>query len=205
MDYPALAKNARFYKYLDAIAELDPSTLETREEQLAFWINAYNALAMKNIVDGMSPIDMLGRVKFFRTTEHRVGGRSYDLRSIENDVLADLEEPRVHFAIVPAAYSAATLRSEAYRAESLEQQLEDNTREFINDNRKNRFGLVTGKAKISSIFDDHEKVFGGSERAVMAFIARYVTKKGAAEVLSQGRLEIEFMQYDWSINGRPMP
>lgn len=204
VDYPEIARNVRFHKYLEAIAEFDVNTLADDKERLAFWINAYNALAIKQIVDGQSPIGTIGRMKFFRTTNHRVGGRSLDLNSIENDILYRTDEPRVHFAIVNASYSAPRLRSGAYRADELEQQLEDNTRDFIGDNRKNRFSKALRQAKLSQIFETHKDDFGGDDKSVLEFISRYVADEALAADLAAGGYSIKYLEYEWSINGRPM-
>ncbi len=204
VDYPALARNVRFFKYVDAIAEFDAETLTTDEERLAFWLNAYNALAMKSVVDGITPVSMTGRFKFFRTNEHRVAGRSLDLQSIRDDILRKLGDPRVHFALVPAAYSSPKLRSEAYRADELDRQLDANARDFLNDKRKNRYSGVTLKAKVSKIFEEFAEDFGADERAVLTYIAQFVDAEDTAAKLKRGTYKIDYMEFDYSINGRPL-
>ena len=204
VDYPAIARNTRFYKYLSAIEEFDVETLDSDEARLVFWINAYNALAIKSIVEGIRPINAIGRLKFFRTTEHRVAGKNRDLRSIEVGIVLKMEEPRAHFALVSACYACPNLRSEAYRVEKLEQQLEDNLRNFINDPRKNRFSVAARKAKISEIFDWHRDDFGESDQSLLEYIVPYMEKKDLSKEVLRDRYKIEFMEWDWSINGRPM-
>lgn len=204
VDYPAIARNVRFYKYIEAIAEFDTSTLASDAERMAFWINAYNALAIKTVIDGVTPVTMTGRLKFFRTIDHRVGGEDLDLNSIVADKLAPLGEPRVYFALVPAAFSAPKLRSEAYRADELERQLNENLRDFVNDKRKNRYSAVTLTAKLSTVFEEHAAEFGADQAAVLAFIADAIADEAVATVLARGTYGIEYMEYDWSINGRPL-
>jgi hypothetical protein len=203
VDYPEIARNVRFYKYLEAIAAFDPATLADDRERLAFWINAYNALAIKSVIDGVTPVDMMGRMRFFRTTEHRVAGRNFDLNSIR-DLLRDLGEPRVHFALVPATYAGPKLRAEAYRGEELEQQLEDNTRDFINDKRKNRFSMAARQARISPLFEEYRDDFGGKDEAVLEFVSKYVADEEIAKALRRGTFELKYMEDDRSINGRPL-
>lgn len=204
VDYPAIARNARFYKYIEAVAEFDVATLADDDARLAFWINAYNACAIKLIVDGGTPISSMSRIKFFRTTEHRIAGRNIDLREMEHDIIASFDRPLAFFAIVPATYSGPRLRSEAYRADRLAAQLEDNAYDFINDNRKNRFSLAASKAKLSEVFEWHAEQFGEDDAAVLAFVAGYVRDEEKAKALTTGTFEIEYLDYDWSINGRPM-
>ncbi|MEX2479593.1 MAG: DUF547 domain-containing protein [Gammaproteobacteria bacterium] len=204
VDYPEIARNVRFHKYLEAIAEFDVDALADDKERLAFWINAYNALAIKQIIDGQTPIGTIARMKFFRLTSHRVGQRNLDLNAIENDILLAMDEPRVHFAIVNATYSAPNLRSGAYRVDELDRQLEDNTRNFVQDVRKNRFSRSLRLAKLSEIFDGHRDAFGGDDKAVQEFISRYVDDDEVAADLAAGRYAIEYLEIDWSINGHPM-
>ncbi|MCB1747490.1 MAG: DUF547 domain-containing protein [Gammaproteobacteria bacterium] len=204
VDYPAIARNVRFHKYLEAIAEFDADSLADDKERMAFWINAYNALVIKEITNGQTPIGAIAKIKFFRTTEHRVGGRNIDLQSIADDILFEFDDPRVHFAIVDSAYSAPRLRSEAYRVDELDQQLEDNVRNFLNDNRKNRISETLRRAKLSPIFEDYADAFGGAPGGVLEFVSHYVDDDQLAEELAAGRFDLEYMDYDWSINGRPM-
>ena len=204
VDYPAVSRNVRFHKYLEAIRDIDLDALGDDNERLAFWINAYNALAIKQIIDGQTPIGTIARMKFFGSNQHEVGGRSWDLSTIEEDILFERDDPRVHFAVVNATYSAPLLRSGAYRAEELDQQLEQATRDFINDNRKNRFSNGLLRAKLSPVFDEYEDAFGGDDDAVQAFLARYVEDEETRTNLEAGRFEIDYLDYDWSINGRPM-
>jgi len=203
VDYPSLARNTRFYKYLGAVEEFDVKVLETDDDRLTFWINAYNALAIKSIIEGITPINAIGRLRFFRTTEHRIAGRKLDLRSIEA-IVNKLGNPKAHFALVAACYACPRLRSEVYRAEKLGQQLEDNTRDFINDPRKNRFSTAARKAKLSEVFDRHRSDFGKSDQALLEFVAPYMKKEIVAKEVVRDRYEIDFMEWDWSINGRPM-
>lgn len=204
VDYPAIARNVRFHKYLEAIAGLDEAAIGDGAERLAFWINAYNALAVKQITEGMSPIGTFARMKFFGGNDHEVAGRSWDLASIADDILFEADDPRVHFAVVNASYTAPMLRSGAYRAEELDQQLEQAARSFINDNRKNRFSNGLMRAKLSPMFEEYADDFGGDDAAVQAFLARYVEDEETRRNLEAGRFEIQYLDYDWSINGRPM-
>ena len=121
-----------------------------------------------------------------------------------DDILFEFDDPRVHFAIVDSAYSAPRLRSEAYRVDELDQQLEDNVRNFLNDNRKNRISETLRRAKLSPIFEDYADAFGGAPGGVLEFVSHYVDDDQLAEELAAGRFDLEYMDYDWSINGRPM-
>ena len=203
IDYPEVARNVRFHKYVEALADANVDELESPADRMAFWINAYNALAVKIVTDGTTPLTTLGRIKFFRTTEHRVAGKNLDLNSIEDRVMK-FEDPRARFALVKGAYTSPNLRSGAYRGDSLEQQLDEAARDFINDRRKNRFSTALRLAKLSQIFEWHADDFGGEESEILKFLAPYVDKDGVEEAILRGGWDIDYMDFEWSINGRPM-
>lgn len=200
VDYPAIARNVRFTKYLQALAEFDPATLADDKDKMAFWINAYNALAIKHIIDGKSPNGVVDRLGFFGANGH-IGGRRIDLSGIEHDILHKFVDPRLHFTLVPATASAPKLRSEAYSGEELDQQLEGAARDFINDKRKNRFSAALQAAKLSKIFETYRNEFGKTDKEVLKWVARYVNDPEVAKILNRGAYKIKYMDYDATING----
>lgn len=141
MDYQGiLAQPSIFYEYLKALAEVKSDTLNkwTREQRLAFWINVYNAFTIQAVIErypiiGRSLIGLFfpqdsilqipgvwTRVKF------SAGGQHLTLGQIEHDIIRKIfDEPRIHFAIACASRSCPALRSEAYRVNILERQLDD--------------------------------------------------------------------------------
>lgn len=200
VDYPAIARNVRFTKYLESLAEFNLDTLTDEKEKLAFWLNVYNALVIKNIIDGKSPNGMMDHMKFFRSSI-KIGGHGYDLNAIESDILRKFNDPRVYFAIVPATASAPKLRSQAFVGEEVEQQLDGATRDFINDKRRNRFSAALQAAKLSKIFEQHRDVFGKSDKELLTYVAGYVNDEEVAKILKRGTYSVKFMDYDATING----
>jgi hypothetical protein len=203
VDYPAISRNVRFHKYIEALVDVDLSELTNDQQKIAFWLNVYNTLAVKNVIDGVTPVTRIGRIKFFRTADHRVAGSSVDLNSIESTLL-EFGDARVRLAMVHGAYTAPNLRSGAYRADELDQQLNDAVRNFVNDNRKNRYSDALRRASLSELFERHQDEFGGSDEAILVFIAQYVNDKALAEALASNRYEIKYLEYEWGINGHPM-
>ena len=121
---------------------------------MALWINAYNAYAIKGILDGYSPGTWVGRYRYFIGRTYRVGGASINLYDLEREILiARFHEPRMHFAIVCASASCPKLQSWAYDRTQLEPQLELAARGFINDSSRNRFDRENRVAYLSKIFD----------------------------------------------------
>lgn len=203
VDYPAIVDSPDFSEYLTELEQADLDELEDTSRQLVFWINAYNALAIKGILDGNSPSSFFGRVAFFKTTDHEVGGDEINLYDLERDVLIPLGEPRIHFAIVCASHSCPKLRSEAYTIEGLETQLEEQTRQFINDTSRNRFDRDEKVAYVSKIFDWFDDDFEEHAGSIQKYVARYVDDPRLAEELAAEEYEVEFLDYDWSLNGTP--
>jgi hypothetical protein len=181
-----------------ATANLDGHDVST---VLAFYINTYNVLAIKGILDGQSPRSGLGKLKFFYRAKYTVAGESLTLNKLEHEKIRPLGEPRIHFAIVCASASCPPLRSEAYLPRQLDRQLDDNARIFVNDATKNRFDADAGAAFISKIFkwfaEDFEKEAGD----VQNFLANFVDHEWVAEMLRQGEFKIKYMKYDWTLNG----
>jgi hypothetical protein len=203
VSYPLIQVDRRFTKYLDQLDRVDPNTLP-KDDQLALWINAYNAYAIKGIVDGYSPSTAISRYRYFIGRDYRIGGRTVNLYDLERKILiAQFHEPRMHFAIVCASASCPKLQSWTYQGEQLNQQLEYAAREFINDPTKNRFDRTSKIAYLSKIFDWFEKDFEVQAGSLQKYVARYVADAELARDLASTPYRIEFLDYDWNLNGTP--
>ncbi|OGB92718.1 MAG: hypothetical protein A2Z31_01085, partial [candidate division NC10 bacterium RBG_16_65_8] len=144
VDYRGIKTDPNYTKALQAFAAVTPEQLQTTKERLAFWINAYNLLAIKavldqypvkSIKDGGSLLQSIWKKKV-----GAVAGKAYALDDIENGILRkDFKEPRIHFAIVCASLSCPDLRAEPYTADRLDPQLDDAARIFLANPTK---GLV---------------------------------------------------------------
>lgn len=204
VDYKALAADPRFGKTIAALAKRAPR-FDNRNELMAFWINVYNIFAVKMITDhpGVESIRDIG--SFFSPVWGRPAGRAgggvYTLDEIEHGVLRKLGDPRMHMAIVCASVSCPDLRREAYRPSRLDEQLDEQVRDFLANEAKGlRIDVKSRTLYISSIF----KWFAGDfERrgGVREFISSYISPAGAAFVRDE-RNRIVHMDYNWKVNGR---
>jgi hypothetical protein len=202
VDYPGIAKDARFAAYLDQLDRVDPNSLPGRRHKLAFWINAYNAFAIKGILDGYSPLTKIGQWRYFVGKEHRVGGESINLYDLERKLLIpDFREPRIHFAIVCASQSCPRLRPRAFTAERLNAQLEENARAFINDPTRNRFDREARTASLSKIFEWFEMDFRTHGGSLLGYLRRYLDDPELVADLATQPYRVEFLDYDWHLNG----
>jgi hypothetical protein len=201
VDYPAFQDNAAFRKYVEDLAK--PAQLAGKEETLAYYINAYNALAIQGILDGLSPSSLLGRARYFKIKEWPLNGRSITLYDLEHKVIRPLGEPRIHFAIICASKSCPFLRSEAYSAARLDAQLEEQARQFVNDAFRNRFDPAARTAHLSEIFKWFDEDFRGPAGSPQKYIAKYAADPEAAKLLAADGFKVEWIDYDWSLNGTP--
>jgi Protein of unknown function, DUF547 len=207
VDYDAWKANesdlAKLQAFIDEMAAYDPGGL-SGSEQLAFWINAYNALALHEVLERY-PVDtirpapfLIPERSFFVEAEHVVGGKNYNLDQIENDIIRKLGEPRIHFAINCASLSCPKLRNEAYNAQKLEDQLNLQAIAFINDSVRNQFDVANNTARLSKIFDWFKKDFD-SVGGVASYLSKFA-QGDAKKLLQSESLVIRYLDYDWSLN-----
>lgn len=195
-----LQDSTKLNSYLSEVSENPPGKDWSKDEKLAYWINAYNAFTVKLIVDhyptesikdiksGIPFINSVWDIQFFE-----IGGREMDLNHIEHSILRkEFDEPRIHFAIVCASKSCPKLLNEAFTAERLEQQLQQQAVDFINDPTKNR--ITKNEIEISQIFNWFKGDFT-KEMKLQAFIDKY------SQIKVIDNAKISFMDYNWRLNG----
>ncbi|MEM7794362.1 MAG: DUF547 domain-containing protein [Cyanobacteria bacterium P01_C01_bin.118] len=199
----------------NALVTVDDATLSgwSEEEQIAFWINAYNSLTLKSIID-QTPLkasikDITG---VWRLRKHPINQKQKTLNEIEHDVLrVDFDEPRLHAAIVCAAISCPPLRNESFTGENLDAQLDEQVVQWLARPDGLKIDKEAGEVKVSKIFDwfggdwipsyGVDSGFTGSkeEQAVLNFISQYVSEEDQA-YLEAGDYKVSYFNYDWSLN-----
>jgi len=213
VDYAGLHRDARpaLSAYLHVLSAVSRTCYAewTREQRLSFWINTYNAHAVELILEHypVRSVRAIGwlpgaafRTKFIPMKD--LAGGDLSLDDVEHEHLRkEFHEPRIHFAIVCASVSCPSLRSKAYRATDLDRQLDDQARRFLADPTKNRFDAKSGTVGLSSIFKWFREDFEEAAGSLPAFVARYVDPATAAALREPG-VRIEFLDYDWSLNGK---
>jgi len=205
VDYSRLRDDSRLDKFLAQLATTDPDSVAGEEQRKAFLINAYNAYAIRGILDGESTGSQSKRRRFFNRYGFELMGEPSTLQDIEHQRLRPMGDPRIHFAIVCASLSCPRLSSRAFVPERLDAQLDEAARSFINDPTRNRFELERGQAWVSPIFDWFDEDFAATDGSVPAFLARYVRAPDVAKRLADGELRLRFDRYDWGLNGRLGP
>lgn len=166
----------------------------TEPQQLAFLINLYNAGTLRLILNHY-PVKSIKDIGSWLKGPWdqpilRLFGKTITLNHLEHEILRkDYKEPRIHLALVCAARGCPPLRSEAYTAERLDEQLNDQARSYLSSPAGFRLERGQGVVYISSIF----KWYGGDFPSVSAFIGKYSGKKIAG-------LKIRYLDYDWTLN-----
>lgn len=192
-----------------------------RDEQAAYLINAYNAFTLKLIADHY-PVASIrdiggkiggglfsGKSKQWKVSEYEVNGKKVQftamgkpvtLDEIEHDNLrAKFKDPRVHFALVCGAVSCPFLRSEAYTAKRISEQLDSQGKQFLADPFRNRLDEKKNVLYLSKIFD----WFGGDFKksgSLYSFVQKYLPARTTASAAKEP--SIEFLDYDWSLNDK---
>lgn len=200
VDYDGIGADPRFGRFLTSLAD-PPGNLPDRAAELAYYINAYNAFAIKGILDGHSTATRFGRYRYFRSLDFRLGGRDVTLHEIEHERLRPLGDARIHFAIVCASMSCARLANRAWLPERIDEQLDQAARRFVNDPTRNRFDIAQKQAFVSPLFDVFAADFATTAGGVPAFLARWVDDPATRAALDEGRLAVAYLPYDWDLNG----
>ena len=203
IDFDALSHDhADLDRVVAFIAAVDPASqperFTDRQSQLAFYINAYNALAMYGVVQAGVPESLGGLTKFtfFYLQRFTVGGKSISLYKFENDVIRPLGEERVHFALNCMVVSCPRLPRVAFSAAGLDGQLDTAARSFIGDSRNVWIEHAKREVWLSAIFDFYTADFLAHAPSLIAYVNRYRAVQVPAD------FKVRFLEYHWTVNHR---
>jgi Protein of unknown function, DUF547 len=219
-------ERGRFDRVVAGLADARVAGL-SRDERLAFWLNAYNALVLRTVIDrypisgaasSSSPSYPANSIRqipgAFETVKHTVAGRSLTLNDIETSILPDFHDPRVYFALGRGAAGSGRLRSEAFAAERLESQLTGVAAECARRPQCIQIDRPGNQLLASSIFSWRERDFAAAyagaaaarfgqrspiERAILAYVEPKLFGL-EQEFLAANRFEVKFQPFDWSLN-----
>ena len=229
VDYAAFQRDqAGLSAYLSAAEALSLGAVkqQSEQEQIAFWLNVYNALTLRTVLlnypihtkfqtTDSYPAESIRQIPDVWDAIHfKVAGASLSLNDIENSILrGQFHEPRIHLALVCAARSCPPLRRELYAASTLNSQLDDQARRFLATD--NGFFIVREQniVRISPIFQWYQQDFSAlpalqgyaeSVAPVLGFIARYVSDDQRS-YLRNRQPTVEYIDYDWGLNQQQAP
>ena len=188
--------------YLKILSQVDPKAL-SRDEQFAFYANAYNAWTIKLILSGYPGIKSIKDLGSLLKSPWKkkialINGERITLDQIEHDILRPrFKDPRVHFAINCAAKSCPPLSAEPFVGDRLDRQLDALTRSFVNDPKSNY--LKGNVLYVSSIFKWFKSDF---RDGIVNFFLQYAEGDFKANLERIGdAVNIKYLDYDWSLNG----
>jgi len=196
------ADRSKLKDYLSTLESNPPQSSWTDDQELTYWINAYNAYTLDLVLEHYpvkSIRDLGSIIKIPRVSTAwdikfiNIGGEEYDLNNIEHGIIRKkFDEPRIHFALVCAAVSCPKLLNEAYLPESLDKQLTKVTREFLADSEKNQFKNEK-TAKLSKLFDWY-----GEDFKKKGTLAEYLNQYAPVQLTDNAKFG--WMNYDWALN-----
>lgn len=214
VDYAGPRKErAALQAYLGELSSVAPTEFNrwSREQRLAFLINAYNAFTADLILTRYPDLQSIKDLGSFlqspwKKAFFKLLGEQRSLDDVEHGMIrapGAFDEPRIHFAVNCASLGCPMLRREAYVAERLESQLENALRRFLADRSRNRHDAAAGALQLSKIFDwykgDFEKGHRGI-RSVPQFLAAYADLLADDAAVREARLPVRYLEYDWKLN-----
>jgi len=205
VDYQKLGEDLVYRTVVKDLESVSLADLRTKEDKLAFWINVYNVMAVKMVLDHYPVESIKDAGSFFQAVWKKdvgkVGGKTRTLNEIEHEILRKLGEPRIHVAIVCASVSCPDLRKEAYTVKTLDTQLDDQMRKFLANKEKGlRVNREEKRVYLSSIFKWFQEDFD-SQGGVISFITPFAPD-AIQDSLKSGHLRIAYLDYNWDLNER---
>ena len=192
VDYKSIRENrTELDIYIDNLGEKMPTEDWTKNQKLAYWINAYNAMTVDLIIRNY-PTESIKDIKNpWEQRLWKLGEKWYNLDEIEHQILRKMDEPRIHFAIVCASFSCPKLQNEAFTASTLEQQLTNATKAFLSDSNRNI--IKKNNVKLSKIFKWFKKDFE-QNGSLLDFLNKY------SEIKILENAKQSYLDYNWDLN-----
>ncbi len=192
VDYKGFKSDTKTLKiYIESLSNIMPTSDWPKNDKLAYWINAYNALTVDLILRSY-PLKSIKDIKNpWDQRLWKLGDKLYNLNDIEHEILRKMNEPRIHFAIVCASVSCPKLQNEAFTASHLEAQLTNATKEFLADTSKNE--LSENSIKLSKIFKWFKKDFE-QKGSLIDFLNTY------SDLSISESAKKSYKDYNWNLN-----
>lgn len=208
---------AELKAYLETLGKVAPGEFKgfSKNQQLAFLINAYNAATVEKVLmryPNLKSIRDFGTVigNPFKDKFIRLLGTEMSLDNIEHDTIraeGAYNDPRIHFAVNCASIGCPMLREEPFIADRLDRQLDEQTVRFLSDRTRNRYNADTRSLEVSKIFDWYGDDFRKGHRGINSLPGFFASQAhllaARAEEQAQIRAEkvaIRFLDYDWALN-----
>ena len=198
------ADHQRLKQYISSLEVTRVEALP-RDEQMAFWINLYNAKTIDIVLDHY-PVKTIRDISLgggllttgpWKKQVMTVGGQPLSLDNVEHDILRkQWKDPRVHYAVNCASFSCPNLSGKPFTGKDLDAMLDAGAKAYINHPRGATFR--NDRLVLSQIFEWYRKDFGSTDAEVIAHLARYASPDLKAKLATTR--SIASYGYDWSLN-----
>jgi len=177
--------------YISSLGANIPDESWSKEDELAYWMNAYNAMTVDLILRNLPLESIKDIANPWDQRLWKLDDKWYNLEEIEHQILRKMKDPRIHFGINCASFSCPPLMNEAFTSEAVDSQLDHLTRSFINDTERNT--ISENSIEISKIFSWFAKDFK-TEGTIIDFLNKYST------ITINSKARKSYKKYDWSLN-----
>ena len=220
--YQAPAAVQQLNSYLSAVSRFSPDNaphrFHSRNDELAYWIYAYNAYVIRSVLDHWpldsvtdvkAPLEAIKGLGFFYQLRFSFGGEFRSLLSVENkQIRKRYKDPRIHFVLNCASESCPIARPGLPVGDDLDQLLAQASREFINDRENVEVDHTENVVYLSKIFKWYKDDFvsdirlhgGSTENELIAYVARYAVDDLADDISKTQGYEVRFRDYNWDLN-----
>jgi hypothetical protein len=203
VDYKGFAKDIkRLDNYLDQLNKANISGF-SKEQKLAYWINAYNAFTVKLILNHYPTKSIRKISRPWKRKEWNAAGKPVSLDQIEHKILRkEFKEPRIHFAIVCASIGCPDLQPFAFTAGKLEKQLTLAAKQFFSSPKHFQLDRDGDRViiRISKIFSWFGKDFGADKRERAYFMFPYLDIETGNKIKMAETIKFKYKSYDWNLN-----
>ena len=208
VDYNFIAEDSGFSEYVQSLQTARVEEL-SRDGQLAFWINGYNAVTIdkvikkkpkKSVRETFIP-GVWTATKFFTSREHIVAGKRLSQDDIEHEILRkQFKDPRIHFAIICASMGCPPLPRIAYTEENVQTRLEEETQKYLNSQRGTRIDRAENTLHMSKLFDWFATDFIQKSGSTLAFMQPYLHEE--VRIFLERDPMISYLEYNWALNAQ---
>ncbi|MEM7182185.1 MAG: DUF547 domain-containing protein [Spirochaetota bacterium] len=215
VDYKKIQQDKRLQEYCDLLAKTNPDALASEKEKLVYWINVYNAFTLKVILENY-PLKSISQLHFsgnlyiayifsrtvWDTYKFKIYNKTYTLNYVEHEILRkQFKDFRIHAAIVCASIGCPPLRSEAFTAEKVDQQLDSQMKTFLSQTAKNRYDAEKKVLYLSPIFSWFEEDFTKGDKKIADVLLPYWPESSKASLQAdKAQVSITHTHYDWNLN-----
>ena len=199
VNYEGFKNNDSFKKYLKQIGEASVDKF-SESEKLAFYINTYNALIIKNVLDHpniKSPMEVDG---FFKKIKFEVAGEHITLDELEHNYTLKIDGVLPHFGLVCGAKSCPKLIAKSYSSKDVFKQLKKNAKEFLGDKSRNYYDKENDTLHLSAIFNWFKGYFETKYGTLTKAVKLLSSKKIGLDISSSTK--VKFLKYNWKLNAQ---